>query len=192
VALFERWRAARQLQRKAETFVDSIVAEPEAADVGWLASVATRGDDDHARWELRYALRAIGLLVAQRDALDDRTASLVARAMSERFRNDQLIDRDRRPLAERQFNARLSAYRDALSARVPDQAVRLGQTLLAFSGGSFRDVDANVRRAGEIMARYEKSANEALRSVFGSAVLPEHVPPSAMAGGAAGAAGPAT
>ncbi|MGH7678304.1 MAG: hypothetical protein ACRENU_07550, partial [Gemmatimonadaceae bacterium] len=145
------------------------------------SQTATRGDDDHARWELRYARRAIGLLIAQRDALDDRTGSVVGRAVSEAFDADERIDRDRRDLAERQFNARLSAYRDALGARVPDSSVRLGQTLLAFSGGSFRDVDEKVRRAGEIVEAYMKEANETLRSVFGTAALPEHVPPSALA-----------
>lgn len=184
MALFKQWRAARQLQRKAEQFVVALVNEPSAENVAWLARIATRGDEDHARWELRYARRALGLLVAQRDALDDRTGSLVARALSEAFERDERIDRDRRDLAERQFNARLSAYRDALGARVPDSAVRLGQTLLAFSGGSFRDVDANVRRAGDVLSGYEREANETLRAVFGTAALPEHIPPSALAGGA--------
>lgn len=183
MALFKEWRTARQLQRKANRFVDSLVSEPVPEDVAWLARVATRGDEDHARWELRYARRAIGLLVAQRDALDDRTGSLVARALSDAFERDERIDQARRDLAERQFNARLSAYRDALGARVPDAAVRLGQTLLAFSGGSFRDVDLNVRSAGDLLDAYAKQANEALRTVFGTAALPEHVPPSALAGG---------
>jgi hypothetical protein len=182
--LFKQWRAARQLQRKANQYVAELISEPEPDDVAWLAQCATRGDEDHARWELRYARRAIGLLVAQRDALDDRTGSLVARAVSDAFERDQRIDRDRRELAERQFNARLSAYRDALGARVPDSAVRLGQTLLAFSGGSFREIDANVRRAGDLLDRYVNEANEALRKVFGTAALPEHVPPSAIVGGA--------
>ena len=185
MALFKTWRTARQLQRKANQYVAALQTEPAAADIAWLAVVATRGDEDHARWELRYARSAIGLLVAQRDALDDRTGSIVARALSDAFDRDQRIDRDRRELAERQFNARLSAYRDALGARVADSAVRLGQTLLAFSGGSFRDVDANVRRAGEVLGAYERDANESLRAVFGIAALPEHVPPSALAGGTA-------
>src|SRR5688572_14370902 len=119
MALFKEWRAARQLQRKADQFVAVLVHEPEPEHVAWLAGIATRGDEDHARWELRYARRAIGLLVAQRDALDDRTGSLVARALTEAFEKDEQIDRDRRELAERQFNQRLSAYRDALGARVP-------------------------------------------------------------------------
>lgn len=180
---FKEWRAARQLQRKAEQFVKLVIAEPEPADVSWLASTATKGDEDHARWELRYARRALALLVAQRDALDDRTGSLVARALGEAFERDDQIGADRRDLAERQFNARLSAYRDALGARGTEASTRLGQTLLAFSGGSFRDVDDNVKRAGALLEKYAKDANESLRTVFGTAVLPEHMPPSALAGG---------
>lgn len=182
--LFGKWRAARQLGRKAERYVEALIAEPAAEDVSWLAGTATRGDDDHARWELRYARRAIGLLVAQRDALDDRTASLVARALGDAFDRDDRIDQDRRDLAERQFNARLSAYRDALGARGADAPIRLGQTLLAFAGGSFRRVDDNVRRGGDVMTTYERQANETLREVFGAAALPENLPPSAVASGA--------
>ena len=181
MALFGKWRAALALQRNAAKYVSQLGTEPQAADVTWLAQVATRGDEDHARWELRYARRAVALLVAQRDALDDRTSSAVAQAIAEAFTGDDRIDADRRDLAERQFNARLSAYRDALGARVPDGTFRLGQTLIAFSGGSFRDKDATVRRAGEIVDSYVKEANEALRAVFGVASLPENVPPSALA-----------
>lgn len=183
--LFNRWRAERQLHRKASQFVEAIGSEPAAEDVAWLAATATRGDDDHARWELRYAKAALGLLVAQRDALDDRTASLVGRALSDRFESDDRIDRDRRDLAERQFNARLSAYRDAFGARVSAARGVLGQTLLAFAGGAFRNADEQVARATAILGGYEKEANEALRSVFGAAALPEHIPPSAAVGGSA-------
>lgn len=183
MALFQHWRKARQLQRKADQYVAALLREPSPEDVAWLAGSATRGDDDHARWELRYARRAIGLLVAQRDALDDRTGSLVAGALTVAFAGDERIDRERFGLVERQFNARLSAYRDALGARITDVVARLGQTLLAFSGGSFREVDDTVRRAGDVVSGYEAEANDALRSVFGIAALPEHVPPSAIAGG---------
>jgi hypothetical protein len=182
MGMFAQWRAARQLQRKADRFVHTLLAEPAADDVQWLAAMATRGDADHARWELRYAKRAIGALVAQRDALDDRTGSVVARAVVDAFETDDRIGRDRIDLAERQFNARLSAYRDALAARVADSAPRMGQTLLAFAGGAFRDIDAQVRRAGEIVSGYETEANENLRVIFGAAALPESIPPSAVAG----------
>ncbi len=169
------------MHERAERFVARLNADPDRADVAWLAEIATRGDADHAAWELRYARRALGLVSAQRDALDDRTGAEVAHAMAGAFERDRNIGRDRLDLAHRQFNARLSAYRDAVGARVTAATpARLGRTLLAFAGGSFRDVDANVTRAGDLLAGYLQTANDSLRELFGAASLPEHVPPSAI------------
>lgn len=179
--LFAKWRAERDLQRKAEAFVAVLFREPKADDVEWLARAATRGDTDHALWELRYARRALGLIAAQRDALDDRTASVVARVIAEMMTRDQNVAAEMAETAERQFNARLSAYRDGLAAKagVPTP-VRMGQTLFAFSGGSFKKHDENIMRAGDLLATYLTEANEALRESFGTATLPENVPPSAV------------
>ncbi len=179
--IFGRWRAEQKLHERAERFVAGLLVEPDDADVSWLAECATRGDRDHAAWELRYARRALGLVSAQRDALDDRTGAVVAHAMAAAFARDRGIDRDRLELSQRQFNARLSAYRDAVGARVNAATpARLGRTLLAFSGGSFREIDANVERAGDLLARDLAAANASLREQFGTATLPEHVPPSAI------------
>jgi hypothetical protein len=179
--LFARWRAERDLARKAASFVAAIFREPDDADVAWLASSATRGDSDHARWELRYARRALGLIAAQRDALNDRTASIVAREISEAFDRDQNVAAGKVETAERQFNARLSAYRDGLAAKAgAPTPIRMGQTLFAFAGGSFKRQDENIVRAGELLATYLAEANEALRESFGAATLPENVPPSAL------------
>ena len=179
--IFGQWRAERRLQERSERYVAGILSEPDAADVEWLARSATRGDSDHAAWELRYARWSMGLLSAQRDALDDLTGAAVAHALSAAFERDRRIGRDRLDLAQRQFNARLSAYRDGLGARINAATpTRLGRTLLAFAGGSFRDVDENVARAGELLSGYLASANESLRKIFGTASLPEHVPPSAI------------
>lgn len=181
MALFARWRAERDLQRKAALYVEALFREPDPADVEWLAASATHGDADHATWELRYARRAMGLIAAQRDALDDRTASIVARELAEALGRDQNIASKMAETAEHQFNARLSAYRDGLAAKAgAPTPVRMGQTLFAFSGGSFKKQDANIERAGDLLARYLAEANEALRASFGVAVLPENVPPSAL------------
>lgn len=177
--LFARWRAERELQRKAASYVASLFREPDPADVEWLARNATRGDMDHAQWELRYARRALGLLAAQRDALDDRTASVVAREITEGFARDQHIAAGMLETAERQFNARLSAYRDGLAARAgAPTPIRMGQTLFAFAGGSFKVRDDNIVRAGELLGTYLAEANSALRDAFGVATLPENVAPS--------------
>lgn len=179
-----RWRAERELARKAAAFVTAIFREPADADVEWLAAAATRGDVDHARWELRYARRSLGLIAAQRDALNDRTASIVAKEISEAFDRDQNVAAGKVETAERQFNARLSAYRDGLAAKAgAPTPVRMGQTLFAFAGGSFTRRDSNIDRAGELLATYLAEANDALRESFGTAALPENIAPSALVGG---------
>ena len=80
---FRSAQSPRAFERKAEGFAVVLRGEPAAEDVAWLAHAATKGDTDHAAWELRYARRALGVLVAQRDALDDRTGSGVARAVTD-------------------------------------------------------------------------------------------------------------
>lgn len=176
-----RWRAERDLDRRTARYVARLMEEPAEADVVWLAGTATRGDMDHARWELRYARRTLGLLAAERDALDDRTASVVARALAAELPRDPSIARDALELAHSQFNARLAAYRDALAARGGAAAQqRIGQTLFAFAGGSFQKADANVMRGSALLMAYLAEAGEALRDAFGAAVLPEDLPPSAL------------
>jgi len=68
-----------------------------------------------------------------RSMIDARISPASSVRHSER---DQRIDRDRRDLAERQFNARLSAYRDALGARVRIRASGSVRRYSHFSGGS--------------------------------------------------------
>ena len=97
--------------------------------------MATRGDHDHARWELRYAARALAVIVAERRAHDDRTPSLVAGAVHDAFAADPNVAPESADLAERQFNDRLAAYRDALQSRTREPAAtRLARVLLAFAG----------------------------------------------------------
>src|SRR5689334_6464051 len=97
---FATFREDRALLRRSAAFANALMAEPDAADIAWLAEKATRGDTDHARWELRYLRRALGILVAQRDALDDRTPSAVLRALMDRMDRDRNVDTELRELAE--------------------------------------------------------------------------------------------
>lgn len=181
--LFRSFRDDRALLRKSAAYAAVLMQEPAAPDVEWLSSNATRGDTDHAQWELRYLRRSLGILVAQRDALDDRTHSEVLRALLHRMNKDRNVDADLTDLAERQFNARLSAYRDAFTSRghgVP--AMRVAQNLLAFSGGPIRSDDPAVQKGAELVSEYLTLANAALTSSFGRAQLPEDVEPSRMKG----------
>jgi hypothetical protein len=180
--LFATFRDDRTLLRRSASFADSLMAEPAEADVAWLTEKATRGDVDHARWELRYLRRALGILIAQRDALDDRTPSAVLRALMDRMDRDHNVDPELRELSERQFNARLSAYRDAFTSRGHGTpALRVAQNLLAFAGGPIRSGDPIVQRGASLVEEALASANAQLRATFGEAELPEDVRPSEAA-----------
>jgi len=180
--LFSSFRDDRALLRKSAAFASVLMAEPSGEDVDWLSKVATRGDVDHARWELRYLRRSIGILVAQRDALDDRTPSEVLRALVNRMQKDPNVDPTLRDLAERQFNARLGAYRDAFTSRGHGTpALRLAQNLLAFAGGPIRGDDPVVQRGAELVADMIATAGDALRERFGVVELPEDITPSRLA-----------
>ena len=179
---FTAWREQRRLRRSAAAYVEGLLAEPDSDDVTWLTSAATRGDGDRARWELRYARRAAGLLSAERDALDDRTASAVARELGESWASDRNIAAGKRHMAERQFNVRLLALGEAISARSSAEptAARIGRALL-MAAGATSPAPSDIERAGAIVARYLEQANESLRRLFGTASLPENIPPSALA-----------
>ena len=180
--LFRSYRDNSALLRRSAAYAAALMADPAPSDVDWLATDATRGDVDHAQWELRYLKRALGVLVAQRDSLDDRTPSEVLRALLHRMRKDRRIDAELHDLAERQFNARLSAYRDAFTSRGHGSAtLRVAQNLLAFSGGPIRGDDPAVQRGVEVVGEYLAVSNSALQDAFGRAQLAEDVAPSKMA-----------
>ncbi|MCC7001601.1 MAG: hypothetical protein IT357_05570 [Gemmatimonadaceae bacterium] len=176
------WRSARERQKRARVMVDVLQHEPDGADAQWLADAAANGDLDHARWELRYARAAIGLLVAQRDALDDRTAAELSAVLLERMRQDPRIATDRADLAERQFNERLLAYREAMQLRggTVKSADRMGRCLLAFASDGARTAGSPLAYAIELLERYAEEVAAALRATYGEASLPEDVKPSVV------------
>jgi hypothetical protein len=178
---FAAWLEQRRLRQHASVYVQSLLAEPDPDDVTWLSSVGTQGDVDRARWELRYARRACGLLSAERDALDDRTASAVAKELGESWSKDRNIAAEKRVTAEQQFNARLRGLGQALAARSSPEptGTRLGRALLT-SAGAVSPAQNDIDRAGSVVARYLEQANESLRRSFGTATLPENLPPSAI------------
>lgn len=179
--LFDEWRSEWRLKRGLSAYIASVMGEPDDADVAWLAGAACGDDLDRAAWELRYARRALGLVVAQRDALDDRTGSLVARDLAGALQADRNVAPAMLKVAERQFNDRLTMYRDVLTSRTPSEGTgaRLGRALLMLAGTA-RASDDMIARAGDILARYVGEANDALRKAFGAPSLPEDVPPSAL------------
>lgn len=179
MSIWDRWRADRRHQARAAAYVRTLAAEPDASDVAWLAEREPSGDADHARWELRYAKRAVGMLSARRDALDDRTGSLVSSAHALALAADPIVAVALRELVTRQMNARLALYDAALDDRrtTPDA---LGATLLELVGSS-APTPTDVTRATSIVARYLADANRSLRAIYGEADLPDDVVPSAAA-----------
>lgn len=179
------WRESREREKRTRAVVEGLRREPETADVEWLADAAANGDRDHARWELRYARAALGLVVAQRDALDDRTAADLSHAYLAALDDDPRIATDRRDLAERQFNERLQAYREAMTLRggSVQSADRVGRCLLAFASDGARTAGAPLAYAIELLQRYADDASELLRGAYGEASLPEDVKPSVLRDG---------
>jgi hypothetical protein len=181
VSIWRDWVAARDRRARAAAYVAALYVEPAPEDVTWLATHATSGDADHARWELRYARRALGLLAAQRDALDDRTASLVAAALADALSHDPAIAPGKRGVAEQQLNARLRGYGEALTKREgAGTAWHLGRTLLSFAGRRDAPPAEMVSDAAAILIRYLGEANAALRDRFGAAALPDDIAPSEL------------
>ena len=178
---FGKSKAAEQRRRAVLAYIADASSEPDAADVEWLAAAIGDGDVDRARWELRYARRALALLIAERDALDDRTGSVVARELRQALQMDRSVAAGMVAVAERQLNERLAYFRAAFAERSSNESsdARLARVMLDRLG--VRDVSGNVGRASSIVRRYIEASQEALRGAFGVAQVPEDQPPSLWA-----------
>ncbi|MGH7711623.1 MAG: hypothetical protein ACREOG_10070 [Gemmatimonadaceae bacterium] len=179
--LLSRWRSEWRQRRQAVAYASALRAEPSEDDVLWVAAEATQGDSDRARWELRYARLALGLLAAERDALDDRTPSLVAREIATALHTDPRIAALMVRVAEQQFNERLSAYRHALNDRIATSNAndRLGEMFLRLAEAASPNAETRAR-ANALVAKLLDESNDALREHFGAAALPADVQPSLL------------
>lgn len=169
---------AEQRRRALQPYVQAATADPAEDDVRWLAQVATAGDEDRARWELRYARRAVALLVAERDALDDRTASEVARALREALQLDRSVAAGMVRVAERQLNERVAAYRTAMALRSAGEAVEVRMARVLLGAGPRRELGTDHARAVAFVKDCLSQSQEGLRKALGVAALPEDRPPS--------------
>jgi hypothetical protein len=181
VGPFAEWRAEHAQRRRAAAVARVAMAEPDENDVRWLAERGAGGDDDHARWEWRYARRAFAIVVAQRDALDDRTGSLVAAAIARAMARDQMVAAAKRAVAARQFNDRLARYADVIRDRAPGlpTAERLTRALFAFAGQPAL-TPADIARGSAAVTAMLTEAHDTLTAQFGAASLPPDVAPSAL------------
>ena len=175
MGLLTDWRAARERRRRAARYLDALLVPPDAADIQWLASLAPSAQV--AERELVFARRAIGLIVAERDALDDRTASDVAHQLAD------VVAREARaePDVGRAWVERWRTYTATLAVRGDSEspAARLARVLLG-SAGVTKPTTEQLVRATQFVLAVRTRANEALRAVFGVASLPDDVRPSAL------------
>ena len=167
-------REAKRRQDAAERYLASVLRPADAEDVRWLSEIAGSSDET-VRRELGFALRAIALIVAERDALDDRTAADVAHAI------EALVAREARTRAG-ELDAWIDHWReyaDALAARGMHEPPlrRIARVLLRRVGVTEPQSPQLVRVVG-IVTRDRLAANEALREAFGTASLPEDRAPS--------------
>ncbi len=177
MGMLGEWRASRERRRLAARYLQTLHASADPADVQWLTGIT--GDSARATNELDFARRAIALIVAERDALDDRTASDVAHDLA------SVTDEEARHDAEagRRWQTRWRAYSDSLAVRGVSEvpAARLARVLLAGVGVSAPSAD-QLARATQCVHGVRAKANEALRAVFGVASLPDDIRPSAIRG----------
>lgn len=175
MGILAEWRASRDRRRRAAGYLHAMLTAPDSADVRWLEALC--GRNDVALRELVLARRAIGLIVAERDALDDRTASDVAHQLA------TVIGREARDVPDmgRAWAERWRAYTATLAIRGDTEApaARLARVLLAGAGVPKPSTDDLIRATQFVLATRTR-ANEALRAVFGVASLPEDVRPSAL------------
>lgn len=177
MGLWSDWRAQRERSRRAAAYVGRLLPTPEHSDVAWLRSVGVT--DLVANRELTFAKRAIGLIVAERDALDDRTASNVAHQLA------PVISRELRNTPElgREWGERWRAYTAALAVRgsIESPPARLARVLLDGAGVA-EPTAQSLARATQFVLDTRGAANVVLRDVFGVATLPDDIRPSALRG----------
>jgi hypothetical protein len=171
------WQAARARRQRVEVYLNHLLREPDAATLQWLT--ACGGNAQVARRELAFARRAIGLIVAERDALDDRTAADVAHQLA------PVVAAEARRDAEtgRLWAERWRGYTAALAVRGNPEAPAARLARVLFAGVGLADPAADdVRRGTAYVQDTRAVLNEQLRVAFGAASMPEDIRPSALRG----------
>ena len=113
MSILTEWRVARERKKRATIYLGAITQHVAPADIEWLAMLAPNHDERLAARELQFARRSIGLIVAERDALDDRTASDVAHQLAGVISAEARHD----AVAGRAWSERWRAFAGALAAR---------------------------------------------------------------------------
>ena len=176
MGVYSEWRNARRRRRCAGEYLDRVLPDSGTDSASWLTRVGGR---ERAASELLLLRRALALIVAERDALDDRTASDVAHCLA------PVIAREAQENSEtgHRWVDRWREYTAALAVRgsAESPSARLARVLLRGTG--VETIDAGTLAATSALVQSARvQANEALRAAFGVASLPDDVRPSAMRG----------
>ncbi len=176
MGFYADWRNARRRRRRAAEYLERVLQDSGPDSALWVSSI---GGGERAASELLYLRRALALIVAERDALDDRTASDVAHCLA------PVIAREAQDNAEtsRRWVDRWREYTAALAVRgsAESPSARLARVLLRETGIETTNADALATTTAMVQSA-RVQANEALRAAFGVASLPDDVRPSAMHG----------
>jgi hypothetical protein len=175
MGLWADWQAARAQRHRVEQYLNHLLREPDDEVMGWLMALAP--DAGTARREYHFARRAIGLIVAERDALDDRTLADVTHQLAPVL----AAEARRAPADGLAWAERWRAYVGALAVRgsVEAPAARLARVMLSAAGVD-PSAHGAMARATQFVQETRAAMNEALRHAFGAASLPEDVRPSAL------------
>lgn len=175
MGLIGAWRAARERRRLAERYLRGLLTAPETDDMQWLSTHT--GSIAAATRELVFVRRAIALIVAERDALDDRTASDVSHVLAGVIGAEARASRQ----TGREWALRWRAYSATQAARgqVESPAARMARVMLEGAGIALPS-DALLTQATQCVQTTRARANESLRAAFGEATLPEDIRPSAL------------
>jgi hypothetical protein len=124
------WQATRERRHRVGLYLNHLLREPEAAPLAWLTALT--GNAALAARELTFARRALGLIVAERDALDDRTAADVAHQLAPVIAGEARRD----AAVGREWADRWRAYTAALAVRGSAEApaARLARVMLSGAG----------------------------------------------------------
>ena len=177
MSLLAEWRLTRERRKRATRYLAAISQDVSPTDVAWLTPHTTPKNERLAQRELRFARRAVLLIVSERDALDDRTASDVAHELAPEISAEARQDME----AARAWLERWRSYTSTLAARGSAEApaVRLARVML--SGAGIVDPQPpELQRATQYVTSLRSAANDALRKAFGAASLPDDVRPSAL------------
>lgn len=176
MGMWGEWRASRERRLRAEQYLGTVLREPPAAELQWLQSLGI--PSQRAMQELRFCRRAIGLIVAERDALDDRTAADVAHLLAPVIAGEGRRD----PAHGDAWAERWRAYTAALAVRgsTESPAVRLARVMLAALGLP-EPMPEVLQHATRYVMETRGQCNESLRAAYGVATLPEDVKPSTLA-----------